>query len=760
MRAWHTAVLAVTLLAGCPQGDDDDSAPVDDDDVGQDDDDATAVEPLADLIGLFNLTNVVRAEGVSYIDFSGAFGTFIAEPDQPLAPAAYLETWSYGADAPFWRFDLGGFPLPDEGESAVVNPATWISWTPADQTWWDGGQRAGLGNYLATRLDFEDVVAYQVDDPIVPGAAAWTPGATLTWENAGGAHVVGFAAEAAVALPERVILLEPTEGATTPAASALPLTVRWTPNDDGSFVTVGVVQNLNSPTYIARVADTGEHTIPADYLHDQLGAGLAQVVLGRNIDTVLPHPQGDLIVRTREERRATVDLLPDVVLSPAFGQPGASLDIEVSWFTGTFEGATADLGDGITVTALTPDPADEHRATLSVDIALDAALGSRELVLVGVESITWPAAFSVVDLVPSDTCEDAAAAGPLEPGSFTSSTAGSTDDLRSYACLPWSLAGPDAVWEVELGAGEALDLVLEAPAPVDGALLVLADCGDALSTVACADDGLEGDPEVLSYHAEEAGTVYVVVDGYYFAEKATAFGGPFTLTLEAGLPPLEPGWLLAGDGDTFTLRGDQPWGAVLASDVDFGTGVVVEAVSGGALPTELAVLATSSPSATAGPRTVTVNDPGLGLVSFPDALHITDWPAFDACADAVGDATPPGSGTAFAPGASSDYDVVPCLPYDSYGADVVYPLDLLAGEVLDATVQGPDDLQIYLLADCGDPESCFDDAAADDTIEGQAESIVAWTVPADGRYYLVVDLFGSLVDPTTPWSFTLDITVQ
>ncbi len=54
MRAWHTAVLAVTLLAGCPQGDDDDSSSIDDDDVSQDDDDATPPDPLADVIGLFN----------------------------------------------------------------------------------------------------------------------------------------------------------------------------------------------------------------------------------------------------------------------------------------------------------------------------------------------------------------------------------------------------------------------------------------------------------------------------------------------------------------------------------------------------------------------------------------------------------------------------------------------------------------------------------------------------------------------------------
>ena len=105
MRIWHIALLCVLLQAmtGCTGADDDDTTPVDDDDdaTAVDDDDTTPPDPLADVIGVFNLTNVVRADTTSYIDFSGAFGTFPQEDVQPFSPAGYLETFSYGADAPF-----------------------------------------------------------------------------------------------------------------------------------------------------------------------------------------------------------------------------------------------------------------------------------------------------------------------------------------------------------------------------------------------------------------------------------------------------------------------------------------------------------------------------------------------------------------------------------------------------------------------------------------------------------------------------------
>lgn len=761
MRIWHTAMLCVLMgaLTGCPTGDDDDSTVVanDDDATAVDDDDATPPDPLADVVGVFNLTNVVRADGTSYIDFSGAFGTFPQEDIQPFAPAGYLETFSYGADAPFWRFDLGGWPLPAEGEWAVVTPSSWLAWVPAEQTWWDGGTRIGLGNYLAQRLDFDDVRAYQVDDPLVPGAAAWPAGGALSWDNLGGEQVVGWSAPDGVPLPAAVELVEPAEAGATDTPAALPLLVRWTPADDGSFVTLGLVRDLYSPTWIARVPDTGEYEIPAEVLHDELGPGEATLVLGRTIDTPLAHPQGDILLRAREERRTTIDLLPDVQFEPAFGRPGEAVHVAVDWWTASWQAdATATFGEGVTVDSITPDPAEPHRAVIVLLVDADAALGGREVVLgSGADEAIVPGAFTLLDLLPQDTCADADES--LPPGTWQSTTAGGNNDLRAYDCIPWSLGAADSVYRVELAPGETLGVLLDAPAPSDGALALLTDCEDGLSAVACADDGYEGDPEALSYTSEDGGAYYLAVDGYFFANEGQAFGGPFTLSLQTQIQVLDPRWMQPGESEVFTLTGASDWSpGIVAADVDFGAGLVVEAVSAAGPPRDLAIQATAAPTAEPGPRDVTVQDPSLGAVLFESALYITEWPALDSCADASGDGLVAGGGTGYAP-VTNTIEQTGCFDWPSDGPEVVLPVDLLAGQVLSAAATSADDLQLYVLSDCLDAMTCL--SGADDTLAGE-EEVLAFEATTPGRHYLVVDVYGGLIDPLGPLQFELTFTID
>ena len=275
------ALLCLVVL-GCGQTVDDDDDTADDDDISDDDDDSTPPpDPLADVIGIFNLTNVVQSEGQSYVDFSGAFGTFVDFAYDTLSPAAYLATFSYGADAPYWRLDLGAFPLPAEGQEELVDMLIYYPWVPDEQIWWDGGPRIGAGNYLTSRLDLTDVTAYQVDDPVHPGAMAWTAGGTLSWENPGGDPVVAWASADGIQLPESMVMTSPVPGSEIETPAALDYSVQWNPGTDGSFVTVGVVNDYGY-AYIARVPDTGSHTIPASFLHDDFGSGEVELVLARN----------------------------------------------------------------------------------------------------------------------------------------------------------------------------------------------------------------------------------------------------------------------------------------------------------------------------------------------------------------------------------------------------------------------------------------------------------------------------------------------
>jgi hypothetical protein len=83
-----------------------------------------------------------------------------------------------------------------------------------------------------------------------------------------------------------------------------------------------------------------------------------------------------------------------------------------------------------------------------------------------------------------------------------------------------------------------------------------------------------------------------------------------------------------------------------------------------------------------------------------------------------------------------------CTGYSSNGLDVVYYMDLNAGDVCDFVYTSFDcDGSFYILTDCADAGSCV--IGADDTLGGDPESILGWTVPATGRYYLILDNWSS-----------------
>lgn len=757
-------MLVALLLAGCgaPAGDDDDSAPLDDDDANSDDDDSTPPPaPLADVIGVFNLTNVVQAQGVSYVDFSGGFGTFAATPDDVLSVGAYLGTFSYGAEAPYWRVDLGAYPIPVLGTFEIVDMDSWYPWEPTDQIWWDGGPRIGAGNYLTSRLDLTSVSAYQVDDPVSPGAAGWTAGGSLTWASEGGLDVIDFVAVNGIALPEEVAIVAPTGAAPTwPAAHPLP--VQWSAATDGSYVTVTVLNDTNV-AYVAHAPDTGEHVISASVLHDEFGAGTVELIVARNLQTPLAHPQGDVLVRAREERRTSLRLLPDVVLTPAYGEAGQDLTLEVSWFTADLsDGFTLDLGQSVAVTGVTQTG--PYTADVAMKVGPDAAVGPRDVSLStpGGESVTVSGGFTVLDLIPSDDCTTADAAPPLEADTYTSTTAGLSNDYGSdYACLAWSLNGADAVYRVEMEAGQTLAAALDMPEG-DGALALLSDCGGADSAVACADQGLSGDPETLAFTATEDGTWYLVVDAWT-SGGGGSFSGPFSLTLSLERDVIEPDWITPGSSRSFTLLGEAPWDAgIVGADIELGDGLGIDAVAPGAVPSELDFLATADPGAVPGARTISVDNGPSGTVTFTDALWVTGWPIFDSCSEALAVAPwGPGSATGYAVQTSNTIAETPCMPYPSSGPEVLVPFDWTAGTVVSASVTLPtEDAQLYILSDCGDPTACFDDAAVDATLGGQEESIVGWAVPTTGRYYLVVDVYGGLSDPLTPWQFDLSVSAE
>jgi hypothetical protein len=369
----------------------------------------------------------------------------------------------------------------------------------------------------------------------------------------------------------------------------------------------------------------------------------------------------------------------------------------------------------------------------------------------------------VLDLLPSDDCVSADATPPLEAGHYVSTTAGLTNDYSSdYPCVPWSLSGADAVYRVAVQEGETLIAVLDMPAPADGALALLSDCGTAASAMACADTGLAGDLETLAFTAPADGIWYLVVDAWTLG-GAGAFSSPWSLELRIERDVIEPGWIVPGTTQSFTLFGDLPWeGGLTASDIDLGEGLGIDAVAPGATPDELDFLASANPAAVPGPRTIEVDNGATGTVTFEDALWVTGWPVFDSCTEAASaDPLAPSDALGFAVRSTDTLDGIPCMPYPSAGPEVLLPFDLVAGQsvTIDLTLPN-DDAQLYILSDCADVAACFDDAAVDDTLDGEEESISGWIVPATGRYYVVIDVYAGVSDPLAPWPFDLRVTID
>lgn len=708
---------------------------------------------LADPFGLINLTLV---DGHGYVDLSGAFGTFTTSD---------LETWSvggylggFGTFGPYWRYDLGGYPIPAEGESRFDDLGGWFPYAPQDEQWWDGGPRVGLGAFQTLRIDIDadgdpatpDVRAYQVDDPLLPGAAAWVAGSTPELNIEGGTDVVAFTATLTSTMPEPPALSEPGEGVVD-VPRGQDFVVRWSASDHPVAVTL--LQGLGPAWTFLAPAGTTEVSIPGDTMLASFRPGTATLIVAAQVEEVVPHPQGSVVVRVRAEARRDVVLLPDAGITPSTLQRGESAEATLSWWTGTLDGTTVvDLGPGVEIGPITPLVGEEHRATATITVAEEAPGGPRDLVLThGATTLTTVGAFAVIDRAAPERCEDAAAAAPLDFGPVHATTAGLVDDLGSdLPCLDWSLTGPDAVFALDAFAGEPLTLRLSAPT-FDGALYILGDCGDATTALHCADDGLSGQDESLTFDPAATGRYWVVVDAYSFGEVEP--GGPFTLEVGGGVP-MAPGWIQPGETRIQEVwrRGGWPVGAESAL-VDLGADIT--GTPSAVVDDLLEVDVVAAPGAAVGPRDLTVGLPG-GAHTEAAALYVTELPSWDRCEDAASaPAVPLGQWRGYAVRATSDVDATACLDYATAGADVFIPIEVPADALFSIELR-PDagsDGQIYVLPDCASVEDCI--IGADLGVSGEAETLSGSDWPV-GRVILVIDRFGAEVGAAT-FGYELDL---
>lgn len=116
-------------------------------------------------------------------------------------------------------------------------------------------------------------------------------------------------------------------------------------------------------------------------------------------------------------------------------------------------------------------------------------------------------------VVRGDTCADAYRV-PSTGGTFRGTTTGYGADVgttvRAGSCTGWEQAGADALYRVELAAGQRL--VASLNTAWDAALYLVSDCAQSATTCVAGQDN--GNPESLDFTASTAGTYFLVVDSW------------------------------------------------------------------------------------------------------------------------------------------------------------------------------------------------------------------------------------------------------
>ncbi|MDX9720543.1 MAG: DUF4215 domain-containing protein [Myxococcota bacterium] len=290
-------------------------------------------------------------------------------------------------------------------------------------------------------------------------------------------------------------------------------------------------------------------------------------------------------------------------------------------------------------------------------------------------------------------------------GSFTGSFDDFVNDysLLGTGCTGWTSAGPDAVYVVDVMAGEILTATLTG-AGVDTSLYILTDCG-VLSSCVAGKDSAGTVAETVSYASPIDQTLYVIADTY----SSTA-SGTYELELEVRTPT-------CGDG---IVEGSESCddGELLDGD---GCSSVCEV------------------------------EPGYRCLGAPSTCTLI--PQGDTCAFPLSISGPgsyPGSYNGF----YNDYQLAStgCTSRSSAGADIAYEVSLLAGEILDVSIQGTVDTAAYVLTDCSDLLSCV--AGRDVSGTSSADSF-SYSSPVDQTVYLIVD-----ANSATTGDYTLSIDIR
>ncbi len=297
---------------------------------------------------------------------------------------------------------------------------------------------------------------------------------------------------------------------------------------------------------------------------------------------------------------------------------------------------------------------------------------------------------------PNDQCGGAVVI-PSSGGVFQARIEDFANDFNpgSGGCTGFNADGPDAAYEISLTAGDFV--TVRQSGPFDGSVYMVTDCANLGTCVAGADSG--GGDDQFQFVVQTTGTYFIIADAF-----TTLPTGVFTLTVDVQTPICTPGSSVCLDANTIQLC--------------------------------------EAPGLVYSEATCTN---GCGPFSCVN-------PTGESCFESL-DANGAGPFTGMIDNATDDVDPdnFICADRPQDGPDVVYHVDVLAGQVVTADLTSTYNASLYATQSCTDvDEQCL--AGSD----GSSDETIAFSAPADGRYFLVVDT--ATTAPTGTYS--LDVSIQ
>lgn len=269
-------------------------------------------------------------------------------------------------------------------------------------------------------------------------------------------------------------------------------------------------------------------------------------------------------------------------------------------------------------------------------------------------------------------------------------------------CTRRSASGPDAVYSVTPAAGEVA--LVSVTANFDASLYAVTDCSDTTNTCVAGSDTSSVTDETIQFAGDGVTTYYVVVDSQFSGS------GIYTISASLQQPTCTPGVALQCL-DSTTLQ----------------------------YCTELGIEAPYTCETTCSGASCDV--PSGQICA--DAIVLTDGQSYSGIINTPNSINP-GVGTS---GACT-------FPSDAhpYGSDVIFAIDLLAGEWLFVDYDVNTSLGIaYLLGDCSDTDTCLARSAEAGVGQVVYESLI------DQRVYFVLDRTTTTVSSLT---YTVDVDIR